>query len=281
MKVEFEIVKPDKGSSFRVLFQKAAIKDFIWAYHYHPEFEITCVLYGSGTRHVGNHLSVYEDGDLVMIGSNLPHSGFGLNATEPHEQIVIQVKPDIISHVYNLPEMSAVVKLLDNSKYGIVFRGKTKKKVTEAMKQMKEMAAFQRYQQLLHILQLLGTSKEYDLLNEQALLSTSINKHKARLQKIFTYVEQHYKEEIDMQKIAGITALSVPSFCNYFKKTTQTTFTEFVNRYRVQKACYLLQQDKTIAEACFESGFNNVTYFNKVFKNVMNKTPSSFIRERA
>ncbi|WP_394803527.1 helix-turn-helix domain-containing protein [Niabella hibiscisoli] len=73
--------------------------------------------------------------------------------------------------------------------------------------------------------------------------------------------------------------LSVPSFCNFFKKTTQITFSDFVNQYRIQKSCMLLHQDKSISEVCFECGFNNVTYFNRLFKQVMNETPSGFKKE--
>jgi AraC-like DNA-binding protein len=89
-------------------------------------------------------------------------------------------------------------------------------------------------------------------------------------------VEQHYDEEIEIKKVADIAHLTVPAFCNYFKKVMNITFTDFINQYRIQQACTLLQQEKSIADACFGSGFNNVTYFNKVFKTIMKKTPSEF-----
>lgn len=281
MKIEFEIIKPDSGSSFRTLHQKAPVSEFIWQYHYHPEIEITCVLYGSGTRHIGNHLSNYENGDLVFIGSNLPHSGFGLNATDPHEEIVLQIKEEVIKHAaLNRPEMEAVQDLMERSKYGILFRGETKAAVTKKLDFLKDAPPFEKYLELLTILQMLAVSTEYSLLNTQVTLSTTINKHKNRLQKVFTFVEQHYNEEVDIKKVAAMVNLSVPSFCNYFKKTTHITFTELLNRYRIQRACFLLKQDKTIAEISYECGFNNVTYFNKVFKSIVNKTPSVFLKER-
>ncbi|MFL9483232.1 AraC family transcriptional regulator [Chitinophagaceae bacterium LWZ2-11] len=281
MKVEFEIIKPDEGSSFRVLHQKVPTSEFVWQYHYHPEIEITCVLYGSGTRHVGNHWSNYENGDLVFIGANLPHSGFGINATDPHEEIVIQIKSDVIKQsILNRPEMEAVVALIERSKYGILFTGNVKERVTEQLILLKDLPPFERFLGLLSVLQTLATSEEYSLLNTQIMLSSTINKHKNRLQKVFTHVEQCFNEDIDIKTVAGMVNLSVPSFCNYFKKTTHITFTEFLNRYRIQRACFLLQQDKTVAEVSYECGFNNVTYFNKVFKSIVKKTPSEFARER-
>jgi AraC-like DNA-binding protein/mannose-6-phosphate isomerase-like protein (cupin superfamily) len=280
MKVEIELVRPDKESSFRLLHQNVSTKDFIWEYHYHPEIEITCVLNGTGTRHVGNHISSYEDGDLVLIGPDLPHSGFGLHATSPHEEIVIQVKEEVIRQPAQLKEMEAINQLLEKAKYGMAFRGETKKKVSNMLIEMTNAAAFERYIILLKVLHTLALSPEYKLLNDQVFLSSSIKNHKARLQKIFTYVENHYTEEIDISDISRRAGLSVPSFCNYFKKTTRMTFTDFVNRYRIQKACLLLHEDKTIAEASFACGFNNVTYFNKVFKSILNKTPSEYRKTR-
>ncbi|MCH5596731.1 cupin domain-containing protein [Niabella ginsengisoli] len=120
MKIEYEIVRSDPGSSFRLLHHKMVkSSDFIWQYHYHPEFELVYVPRGSGTRHVGNHLSTYHQGDLVLIGSNLPHSGFGLNSTDLHEEVVLQITPEVFS--FDFPEMTAIEPLLELSKYGLAF----------------------------------------------------------------------------------------------------------------------------------------------------------------
>jgi AraC-like DNA-binding protein/quercetin dioxygenase-like cupin family protein len=280
MKIEYEIVQPDEGSSFRLLHTKTLAENYAWQYHYHPEYEIVCVLRGSGTRHVGNHFSSYQDGDLVFLGPNMPHAGFGLNSHGPHEEIVIQIKEDVLTNsIVSRPEMSAINKLLENSKYGIYFTGTTRKEVTKKLTQLVKLSPFEKFMKLMSILQILAVSKEFELINPTADFSSLIKKHNARLQKIFTYLEQHFNEEINVHKVAAIANLSVPSFCNYFKKVMNTTFTDFVNQYRIQRACLLLRQEKTIAEVCFECGFNNVTYFNKVFKNLAKKTPSEFKKE--
>lgn len=277
MKIHFEIVKPDEGSSFRFLYQNQPIHEFVWEYHYHPEYELVCVLSGGGTRHVGAHLSMYEDGDLVFIGSNIPHSGFGLNARDPHEEIVIQIRPEVMQQwIKGLPEMSAIDGLVERAKHGIKFNGSIKETIKAQLIKMKTMPPFERKIELLHVLQSLSDTQDYEILNKQPIIADLVSKHRSRLQKIFSYVESYYAEEIAIETVAGLVNISVPSFCNYFKKTTHITFTEFVNRYRVQKACLFLQQDKTIAQVCFESGFNNITYFNKTFKKIINKTPSDF-----
>jgi AraC-like DNA-binding protein/quercetin dioxygenase-like cupin family protein len=281
LKIEFEIIHPDEGSSFRLLHTNTQAEHYAWQYHYHPEFEIACVLRGSGTRHVGNHFSSYDNGDLVFVGPNLPHAGFGLNSHGPHEEIVIQVKEEVFNQsITTRPEMAAIKRLLDNTKHGIYFTGNTKEKITKRLQKLLKLPPFQRFIELISILQLMATSNEYVLINPAIDLSSLIKKNNARLQKIFTYVEQHFNEEVNIRKVALTANLSVPSFCNYFKKTMGTTFTDFINQYRIQRACVLLQQEKTVSETSFECGFNNVAYFNKVFKTVTNKTPSEFRKEK-
>jgi len=281
MKIEFEVIHPDEGSSFRLLHTNTRAEEFGWQYHYHPEYEIACVLRGGGTRHVGNHFSSYENGDLVFVGPNLPHAGFGLNAHGPHEEIVIQVKEEVFNQSITIrPEMAAIKKLLDNTKHGIYFTGVTKEKVTKKLQKLLKLQPFERFIELISILQMMATSTEYELINPATDLSLLIKKNNARLQKIFTYVEQHFNEEVNIQKVASIANLSVPSFCNYFKKIMSTTFTDFINQYRIQRACLLLQQEKSVSETSFECGFNNVAYFNKVFKTVTKKTPSEFKKEK-
>lgn len=278
MKIHYELVKPDENSSIRFLYQKLAIKDYFWEYHYHPEYELVCVFEGSGTRHVGTHLSAYENGDLVLIGSNVPHSGFGLNAKDPHVEIVVQIHPDVLAGSLQLPEMKDLAALLKRSSKGIRFFRPVQEKVKKMLIGMINLEPFERLMEFIKILKYLSITADYETLNNQEI-TDELNKQQSRLQKIFSYVEAHYKSEIEISKVADLVSISVPSFCNYFKKTTQITFTEFVNRYRIQKACVLLLGDNTVAGVCFECGFNNVTYFNKIFKRIMGKTPSEFKSE--
>lgn len=275
MKIEYEIVKPDKGSSFRLLHHKMVREsDFVWQFHYHPEYEIVFVPQGSGTRHVGNHLSTYHQGDLVLIGSNLPHSGFGLNSSGLHEEIVLQVRPECIP--LHFTEMQLIATLLEQAKFGVSFSGVTREQVGALMTGMISQPPFRKMIMLLEVLEKLAVSEEYTILNSSIVSPTVLSRHKARLQKVFSYVEKEYANDVQVQNAARLVGLSVPSFCNFFKKTTQITFSDFVNQYRIQKSCMLLHQDKSISEVCFECGFNNVTYFNRLFKQIMNDTPSAF-----
>jgi AraC-like DNA-binding protein/quercetin dioxygenase-like cupin family protein len=281
MKIDLEIILPDEGSSFRLLHTKTTAEKFPWQYHYHPEYEIVCVLNGDGTRHVGNHFSTYENGDLVLMGPNLPHSGFGLNAHGIHEEIVVQIKDEVFKEsILTRPEMNDISLLLEKAKYGLWFYGNTKMKVTKKLKKLIKLSAFEKYLELLSALYVMAASNEYELLNPNVDLSSLLKKNNSRLQNIFTYVEQHYNEEVNIKKVAAIANLSVPSFCNYFKKLMNCTFTDFINQYRIQRACALMQHEKSVTEISYDCGFNNVAYFNKVFKGIMKKTPTEYKREK-
>lgn len=282
MKVEYEIINPDERSSFRTLYLDLPTSELEWQYHYHPEIELVCVLGGSGTRHVGYHKSNFENGDLVLIGSNVPHSGFGLNSTDPHREIVVQVKEDIlIGQIREIVELKKVELLLKKSKYGILFGHKTKKEITEKLTLLMKLNGHQKYLLMLEIFCHLSECEDYQLLNDEIMPHSIITKHKKRIEDIFTFVEEHYYREININEVAEIANLSLPAFCNFFKKTTKMTFTEFVNKYRINKACLLISQDRSISEACYESGFNNVTYFNRIFKQFTEKTPTEFKKNNA
>lgn len=149
MKIDFEVVHPDEGSSFRLLHTKTKAEDFGWEYHYHPEYEIVCVLDGNGTRHVGNHFNSFKNGDLVFIGPNLPHAGFGLNSSGFHEEIVVQVKEEVIAPlIAQRPEMAAIRSLLDRSGHGVHFMGSVKERITKRLIRLLKLSSFERFVEL-------------------------------------------------------------------------------------------------------------------------------------
>jgi AraC-like DNA-binding protein len=280
MKTEFEIIEPDAGSSFRLLHHQVSADTFKWHYHYHPEYEIVCVFEGSGRRHVGNHLSNYEDGDLVLIGSNLPHGGFGYGSVGTHEEIVIQFTEDFLGDKFlEKPEMEAIKKLFERAKQGISFQGETKNTLSEKFKNLLHLSHFERLIELLNILQNLAKSDEYVFLNQANIRYNFSQKDQERLGRVYRFVEENYFQEIDIQRVAEICNLTVPAFCNYFKKNLNQTFTDFTNEYRINQACKMLLEGHEIVDICFGCGFNNVSYFGRVFKQIKGTNPSQFRRK--
>ncbi len=280
MKIEYELVKPDPGSSMRLLHQKVAPSAFVWQYHFHPELELICVVDGGGVRHVGHNMSRYEDGDLILIGSNLPHSGFGLNASDPHEEILIQLPEQVLTTMAaNLVEFEAWNNLLERAAYGISFHGRTYGQVKTMMMELPSLPVQDRLIAVFRIFQVLTLSTEYELLNDTVIPSKKLIGAKDRLQKIFTYIEDHYTEEIQIKEVAGLVGLTISSFSAYFKRTTSVSFSTFVNNFRIQKACFLLVNGKNVSETCYACGYNSLSYFTRTFKGIHGKSPREYQRD--
>lgn len=280
-KSPIEIIHLDEGSSFRVLHHKVSADEFQWNYHCHPEIEIVFVNEGVGRRHVGKHMSYYQDGDLVLIGSNLPHSGFGFGSSGVHEEIVVQFRSDIIidGQLGIRPELQLVGQLFEKSKHGLCFYGNTKVQIGEKLKLINSLSPYQKFIAVLDILTELAKSNEYILLSEATDSSILSHKDQSRLKKIFNHLEINYQQSIDIKQVAELVNLSVPAFCNYFKKLVSMTYTDFVNEFRIEKACQSLLSDKSILDICFECGFSSQSYFSKVFKKMKGKTPLEFRNE--
>jgi len=277
-KPKLESITPNFGNSFTYNYHGKSGEANVTAWHYHPEIELVYVNGGAGKRQIGSHVSYFRDGDLILIGSNLPHCGFITKDTGNKSQTVIHMKEDFLGNdFFNIPEMSKIQKLLEVAKSGIAFSGKTKKKLGEKMEVMEYQSDFQRLLSMLNILNELALSDEHTVLNAEGFTMQSEVKDNDRINVVFNHVKNHFKDEIPLEEIADMVSMTVPSFCRYFKKITNKTFTQFVNEYRLVHASKLLaEQPISITEVCYESGFNNFSHFNKSFKAFTGQNPSEY-----
>ena len=278
MKVVFEAIEPDFGHSFTYQKFDAMRPNKNLGWHYHPEIELVYVNGGSGKRQIGSHVSYYTQGDLILIGSNLPHCGFTDACTGNTSESVVQMKADFLgSDFFDIPEMRHIRQLFDRAQGGIAFTGSTKMKIGEKIEILEYKSEFQRLLAILNILNELGRSEEYQILNADHLSVETQTKENDRINAIFNFVKENYREPISLEEMADITHMTVPSFCRYFKKVTNKTFVQFVNEYRMVHASKLLSENElSITEVCFESGFNNFSHFNKSFKAFTGMSPSEY-----
>lgn len=275
MKLEYENITPDDGSSFKLIHWLSENDRFFW--HQHPEYELIYVREGSGRLHVGDYLSSYAPGDLLFIGPNLPHTGLGYGVIGRHEEIIVQLKEDFMMRSFGqIPEMTRIRKLFDFAKRGLVFKGSQTKDIGDRLAAMIAQSSIERLISLLGILKDLSLTEDFIALNPKDARFDFRHKDEERISKIYRFVEQHYQQTIELATVADMANMTVPSFCRYFKKMTRITFTDFVNEFRVKQACKLLMTTKIIADICFESGFNNVSHFNKTFKAVMGESPRNY-----
>ncbi|MCL9968209.1 MAG: AraC family transcriptional regulator [Aquirufa antheringensis] len=279
MKLNLEQILPDSDSSFRFLLTPKLNEVFYW--HFHPEIELVYVEADKGIRHIGEHISTYEGCDLALIGSYIPHLNFDYGVKATVETVVIQFPETYFeSGLVRIPELKKVVDLMERAKTGLAFTGETKRIAGVRLKKLAHLDRFHQFMELMSIFQFLAESDEYVDLEVRPISSQTILKQQERMHRIHQFVEANFQKPIDTQQIANEVNLSLPAFCRYFKKTTKLTYTDFVNQYRVQYAKKLLIQDKNVTETCFESGFESLSYFNRIFKKWTGESPSIFKNQR-
>ena len=279
MKLNLEQILPDSDSSFRFLLTPKLNEVFYW--HFHPEIELVYVEADKGIRHIGEHISTYEGCDLALIGSYIPHLNFDYGVKATVETVVIQFPETYFeSGLVRIPELKKVVDLMERAKTGLAFTGETKRIAGVRLKKLEHLDRFHQFMELMSIFQFLAESDEYVDLDVRPISSQTILKQQERMHRIHQFVEENFQKPIDTQQIADEVNLSLPAFCRYFKKTTKLTYTDFVNQYRVQYSKKLLIQDKNVTETCFESGFESLSYFNRIFKKWTGESPSSFRKQR-
>ena len=279
MKLNLEQIHPDNDSSFRFLLTPKLNEVFYW--HFHPEIELVYVEADKGIRHIGEHISTYEGCDLALIGSYIPHLNFDYGVKATVETVVIQFPETYFeSGLIRIPELKKVVELMERAKTGLAFTGETKRIAGIRLKKLQTLDRFHQFMELMSIFQFLAESDEYVNLDVRPISSQTILKQQERMHRIHQFVETNFQKPIDTQQIADEVNLTLPAFCRYFKKTTKLTYTDFVNQYRIQYAKKLLIQDKNVTEACFESGFESLSYFNRIFKKWTGETPSVFRKQR-
>ncbi|MBT8263914.1 MAG: AraC family transcriptional regulator [Muriicola sp.] len=275
MKIQLEQIRTDDKSSFRLLHNPRLNDLFYW--HFHPEFELVYIEGASGTRHVGDHISRFEESDLVLIGSNIPHLNFDYGIQTDYNKEVLHVSPNFKNTVFNeIPELTDIFKLFEKSQHGIAFTGKTKKEVGTLLKKLYLLPPFEQFLQVLHVFEILASSTEYILLHEHPVVTKYNQKQQHRLRNIYAFIDENYHRKIAVNEVAAISNLSKEAFCRYFKKATGNSFIAFLNQYRVSQAKRLLLAGKNVGEACYDCGFESLSYFNRTFKKVANENPSQF-----
>lgn len=279
MRLSLENIKPDEGSSFRILLTPKLNEIFYW--HFHPEIELVYVEAVKGVRHIGDHISTYEGSDLALIGSYIPHLNFDYGVQSVVETVVVQFRQNFYEDpFYGQPEMKGIFELFEKAKTGIAFYGGTKAAAGAMLKQLTELKPFEQLMHLIKVFDLLSKSSEYSLLHTRPIANHAVIKEQERMHLIYQYVENNFQQPIVMDAIAKHVNLSVAAFCRYFKKSTKLTYTDFVNQYRINHAKKLLMQDANVTEACYEVGFESLSYFNKIFKKITGENPSAFRKRK-
>ena len=281
IKPTLEKVIPSFGSSLLVKKHKEFLKEHIPFWHFHPEIELVFVNKGKGKRHIGNHISYFNNSQLVLIGSNLPHVGYMDRLTTNGSETLIQFKPDFLGKgFFDIPEMLQIKNLFERAKKGVRFNEEIKHSIGPKIEELVNLKGVNRIVSFLEILNNLATTKDYTLLNADGFAFETLPQDSSKIDLVFNHINENFRQQITLEEIANITSMTVPAFCRFFKKTTGKTFTKLVNEYRVVHATKLLSESKSsITDICYECGFNNFSHFNKLFNEFTGKSASKYKKE--
>ena len=281
-KPTLEKIRPSFGSSIFVRQDCEKRHRKLATWHVHPEIELVYVNKGKGTRHIGNHLSYFNNSQLILLGSNLPHNGFTDRLTAKGKETLIQFNPDFLGDAFlSIPEMAQLNALLEKAKKGILYKPETKKKVGPKIEKLIKYEGLERVVKLLEILNDLTKAEDYTILNADGFAFETEPQDNAKIDIIFKHINNNFQNHISLEEISGEASMTVPAFCRYFKKATSKTFTQLVNEYRVVHATKLLSESNmSITDVCFECGFNNFSHFSKQFKEITGKSASKYRSEK-
>lgn len=249
-------------------------ENFLAPWHYHPEFELTCILESEGIRYVGNHISEYQPMDLVLLGADLPHrwKNTGHSGSRARS-LVIQWKKEMLPEIADL---SSIHALLTRAKRGVFFRKETSEQLLPLMQAILAPEV-NKYIQLLKILQKLSQVMDDEFLSGEDFSPDLSLKTGYRLDVVQQYIEQHYREKITLSSMAALVNMREESFSRFFSRVMKKPFFSFLNEYRVNRACKLLiETDQNVSEVGFCCGYDSLPFFYKQFKRIKGYSPLVF-----
>ncbi|WP_372772035.1 AraC family transcriptional regulator [Mangrovibacterium sp.] len=250
--------------------------------HYHKEYELLVIVKGYGTRMIGDHFDRFNEGDVVLIGANLPHvwisdMKFRTDDNEASESYYIQFKKRVFgSHFIEIPELEGVRDVLRKADRGLKLKGQTAAIVGTVLKEMGQKPSFEQLIDLLNALQTIHDG-DYELLASSDFENEQVLFENEKINKVHQYVTRHFKEELKIDDCAALIGVTPTSFCRLFKKHAEVTFSEYLNSIRLNFAHkLLLNTNLSIKEICFESGYTSIAYFNQLFRKQTSMSPQAF-----
>lgn len=275
-----EIIKQAATSSFLVREFKG--EQFDAPFHFHPELELTFIVSGRGSRFVGNHIEDYAPGDLVLLGSHVPHcwkTEEESRADTLSHSIVIHFSRNCLGdEFFDKPELHAIKRLLERSRAGIKFSPENLQAVVQKLEKIAgSQEAFTCMLLFLELLQALAQERNFRLLDTTDTTIIYSEADMQRLNVIYNFLAKNFRDEIRLKEVADLINMSPNAFCRYFKKVSRRTLMETIIQYRLNYIlAQLVQTDLPVADICFASGFGNFSHFNKVFKEKMKMSPLQY-----
>ena len=250
-------------------------------WHFHEEYEIHYNLRGEGIRIVGDSMQNFKNQELIMTGPWLPH--LVRNEEKPNGESAVDFFVCKFGErmqgmdLFTLPELLSISELLKLARRGLRFQQRTCRSVHDLFLELDASSGPDQIINLLKILQVLAAEKKYTLLASPEFSLPVTVSGENRLNRVIDYIAKNYTNDITLEEIAEVAAMTPNSFCRFFKSRTNKTAFQFINEYRISKACQMLiNGEQSISKICFEAGFNSFSSFNRTFKKIKNISPGEF-----
>lgn len=271
----FKIPKPEADAFIFQIDKKLAFYDKL---HQHEEIQISFIVSGEGSLIVGDTISNYQSGDILVIGGNLPHV-FKSEQKDTEESYMLSVfftKTSFGNDFFQLAELAELTPFFNRSKHGFKITSK-QKLFKELFFQLEHASKLHQFISLIEILKMASTAS-YKSLSSFVYNKTYSDNEGERMRNVIEYTMSNFKNDISLQTIADVANMTKNAFCKYFKKRTNKTYIQFLNELRIEYAMKLLQTytDLSIAEIAEHSGFNNISNFNRQFKSKKNRSPKNY-----
>lgn len=283
MKPHFHKVSLQPESSFSI--RRDTSFGSLW--HYHPELELHYLIRGKGVRFIGDNISNFSDGEMLLLGENLPHKWHCREDASQNrsqygvEAIVLHFSQNCMgSDILLLPEARLLPMLFEKAKTGMIITKEARKKLIPLIEAASKAENLDRLIILLSILKILSETKDYRRITREQSFYKSDKYETERLNVVYNYTMANYSEPITLDQIAAISNLTTTSFCRYFKLMTNKTYYDFLIEIRISHACYFLIEDKiAIEQIADKCGFYNLSNFYRQFKKVIGVTPLTYKRK--
>jgi AraC-like DNA-binding protein len=268
---------PISGDDFFIVLNHTNAK-FDFPLHFHPEIELNLVLNSSGKRIIGDSVVEYSDCDLALIGPNTPHMWTGIKENNNAHVITIQFHEDLFSkNTLNRKLAFSIRELLERSKRGIAFSKETIEILKPKIVKLSDSQDFDSLLNFLSILYDLSIAKNTKMLASHSYVDFFSFPQSQRIEKANNYIKDNLHNKIQLKDVADLVNMSETAFSHYFKKCTNSSFSDYTNDLRLGLAAKMLfESEHSIKEICYDCGFNNISNFNRNFKRKMGFTPSDF-----
>jgi len=282
-----QLLKVSKGPDRSFSVRRDLVPHVNNRWHYHAEVELIHFKKGEGTQFIGDSIKRFKAGDVVMVGSNLPHYWrFDDVYFEENTKALADIRVSHFNENFwgenflHLPENNNIRTVLEKAKRGLQITGKTKQRVAELLEQLQSADGPQRIILLIEALSAIANCKSLVMLSSIGFKPDLVEVESDRINAIYEYSIKNFKRKIQLEEIAEVANISPNSFCRYFKSRTRKTYSQFLIELRVGHACKLLiENNQCIKRLCYESGFNNFTSFHKYFKMITGKSPLTYQKE--